>query len=262
MVKRELKSNIKALLIFLLIIVGLSLSVSLLYPSLSKNFENINEMLTMFPEEMLKAFNLDIANLATFTGWFLSEGYIMIQLLSACYFAMLGGSILLKETNDGTIDFLYSKPVSKKQIINAKLQSGAIYVIIFNLFISISLLIGLRINNEFEIKQWLLISVLPFFTSLFFFTTSVFISLFLKKTNQSTGINIGLVFLFYFLNMIAMLAEKVDFLKYLSIFYYTDSKDIIENNYISMEKIFPVILVIAVVRYLSIKIYSNKELSL
>lgn len=63
MFKREMKINLKNFLIWTAILIGIFLVVFLIYPSIinSENIEMMNEMMSMFPEEVLKAFNMDIS---------------------------------------------------------------------------------------------------------------------------------------------------------------------------------------------------------
>ena len=70
MFKRELKTNFKSFLIWTLILLGLFLVVYLIYPYImtSENTEMLNEMIKIFPPEMLKAFNMDISEIDTAYG--------------------------------------------------------------------------------------------------------------------------------------------------------------------------------------------------
>ena len=56
MFKRELKINLKSFTIWTCILITLFLVVFLIYPSIinSENMEMIDEMVKVFPEEMLK----------------------------------------------------------------------------------------------------------------------------------------------------------------------------------------------------------------
>ena len=57
MFKREIKINLKSFIIWTCILIGLLLVVFLVYPSIinNENIEMMNEMMKMFPAEMLKA---------------------------------------------------------------------------------------------------------------------------------------------------------------------------------------------------------------
>ena len=99
MLKRELKLNLKSLIIWTLIIVIIFLISFLIYPSLTQDEVMLEELIATMPKEMLQIFNMDIISLNKVSGWLLSEGYLMVYLIGSCFFAILGGTILLKEIN-------------------------------------------------------------------------------------------------------------------------------------------------------------------
>ena len=153
MFKRELKLNLKSLIIWTLIIVIIFLISFLIYPSLTQDEVMLEELIATMPKEMLQIFNMDIISLNKVSGWLLSEGYLMVNLIGSCFFAILGGTILLKEQSDKTIEFLFSKPIKKSSIVTSKLLTGLIYIFIFNLIISLTTLIGLNLSNDFNFKH-------------------------------------------------------------------------------------------------------------
>ena len=57
MFKREMKINLKSFIIWLLILIVMFLVVFLIYPTIinNENIEMMDEMIKMFPEEVLKA---------------------------------------------------------------------------------------------------------------------------------------------------------------------------------------------------------------
>lgn len=75
--KRELKANFKSFLMWAIILIGMFLAIFLMYPSIvnSDNIQMMDELMKMFPEEVLKAFNMDISSLDTAYGWLKSEGF-------------------------------------------------------------------------------------------------------------------------------------------------------------------------------------------
>ena len=81
MLKRELKINFQNFLIWTGILILLFLAVFLVYPSIieSDNIKMMDEMMKMFPEEMLKAFNMDISSMDTAFGWLKTEGFMFIS---------------------------------------------------------------------------------------------------------------------------------------------------------------------------------------
>lgn len=261
MLKKEFKCNIKSLIIWIGIIAFLLLVVFAIYPSMMQENANMTEMMKeMFSPEVLRLFNMDIVGFDSVFGWIATEGYLLLVLLGGSYFAILGGTILLKEQDDHTIDFLYSKPISKNKIVTSKILLGLLYILIFCGGIALINFIGLTLSNDFDFIKWLLISVLPIFVCLFFFMISLLISLGFKKTSTSIGANLGAVFGFYILSMLGALSDKIEFLKYLSPFYYTDARSVLENSTIDILNIGIVTIcsiVFGVLLYIS---YNKKEL--
>ena len=98
LVKRELKVNLGNFIIWFLIVAGMFALIFLLYPYIieGNNGEMIDEMIKIFPESVLKAFNMDIASLDSAFGWLKSEGFVFILLITGCYSAILGSNIILK----------------------------------------------------------------------------------------------------------------------------------------------------------------------
>ena len=139
MLKREMKANFKSFLIWASILIVIFLVVFLVYPSIatSDNIKMIDEMMKVFPEEMLKAFNMDISSIESAFGWLKTEGFIFVLLLTGIYASIMGSNILLKEESDKTIEYLNSLPVSKTSIIIKKIICAIIYIIALILIISL-----------------------------------------------------------------------------------------------------------------------------
>ena len=262
MFKREFQINLKSLIIWTFIIVFVFIIAFLIYPSLIQDTVNLEELVNTMPKEMLQIFNMDIISLNSVSGWILTEGYLFINLLGSCFFAILGGTILLKEQSDGTIDFLFAKPIQKSKIVTSKLLTGIIYILIFNTVISLTNLIGLNLSNDFDFTHWILISVAPIFIHLFFFVLAMFVSNFFKKTNKSLTFNIGLVLGTYLIGVISLMSEKLEFLKYLSPFEYINSKTIVIDNCLNIVNLVLLTLYIVIFLIGLYRTYNKKELGL
>ena len=132
MFKREMKINFKNFIIWTSILIALFLVVFLMYPSIIKSdsMQMMDEMMNMFPEEMLKAFNMDISSIDSAFGWLKTEGFVFVLLITGIYSGILGSNILLKEENDKTIEYLNSVPVTRKKIVISKILCGIIYIIL------------------------------------------------------------------------------------------------------------------------------------
>ena len=262
MFKREMKINLKNFIIWTALLIGLFLIVFLVYPSIIQegNMEMIDEMMKLFPQEILKAFNMDISSIDTVFGWLKSEGFVFALLIIGAYSGILGSNILLKEENDKTIEYLNSVPVTRKKIAISKIASGLLYTIFMVVFLGIFNFIGLTISGDFDVKSFILLSITPIFSSIVIFALCIFISTFTHKTKKTIGISLGIVFISYFLNILSEMSESTEFLKYISIFTLSDIRNVIINVAINPIMIILSIGLTAVFIISTILHYNKKEL--
>ena len=262
MFKRELKVNLKSFLIWLIILIGLFLVVFLIYPSIinSENIKMIDEMMEMFPTELLKAFNMDITTIDSAYGWLKTEGFVFILLIIGCYASILGSSILLKEENDKTIEYLNSLPITRNKIIINKVLVGLIYIILKVLILGIFNFVCLSLSGDFNKKEYILLSITPLFSSITIYFISMFIATFTNKQKKMIGISLGIVFISYLLNTLSTLSSNVEFLKYFSIFTLADIRNVITNNVINPIIIIVSIIISLIFLILTIVKYNKKEL--
>ena len=262
MFKRELKINLKSFVIWTSILIELFLVVFLVYPSIinSANMEMIDEMMKIFPEEMLKAFNMDISTIDSAFGWLKTEGFVFVLLITGVYSGILGSNILLKEESDKTIEYLNSVPVTRKNIVLNKILCGLFYIILMIVIIGIFNFIGLSLSGEFDRKSYILLSITPLFSSIVIFAICLFLSTFTHKTKKTLGISLGIVFVSYFLNVISEIGESTEFLKYISIFTVADIRNVILNVSINPILVVLAICITIVFMILTMIHYEKKEL--
>ena len=262
MFKRELKINLKSFVIWTSILIGLFLVVFLIYPSIinSANMGMIDEMMKIFPEEMLKAFNMDISTIDSAFGWLKTEGFVFVLLITGIYSGILGSNILLKEESDKTIEYLNSVPVTRKNIVFSKILCGLFYIILMVVIIGMFNFIGLSLSGEFDKKLYILLSITPLFSSIVIFAICLFLSTFTHKTKKTLGISLGIVFVSYFLNIISEIGESTEFLKYISIFTLADIRNVILNVSINPLLILLSISITVIFMILAMIHYEKKEL--
>lgn len=262
MFKREMKINFKSFTIWTSILIILFLVVFLVYPSIinSDSVKSINEMMKMFPKDLLKAFNMDISSIDTAFGWIKTEGFVFVLLITGIYSGILGSNILLKEESDKTIEYLNSVPVTRKKIITDKILCGFIYIILMVLIVGIFNFIGLKISGDFDKNSYILLSITPIFSSIVIFALCLFLSTFAHKTKKTIGISLGIVFMSYFINIISELSESTEFLKYISIFTLADIRNVIIETTINPIMVILSIGITVLFIVLSILHYNKKEL--
>jgi ABC-2 type transport system permease protein len=262
MLKRELKINFKSFLIWTGLLILLFLATFLVYPSIIKsdNIQMIDEMMKMFPEEILKAFNMDLSSIDTAYGWLKTEGFVFILLLIGIYSSILGSNILLKEENDKTIEYLNTLPIRRESILLQKVICAIIYIISMIVILAIFNYICLDLSGDFDKKQYILLSLTPLLSSLPLFSLNLFISTFTHKSKKILGVSLGIVLVSYFLQIISEMNEVTEFFKYFTVYTLADVRSVITTMSIN-----PVMIIISftltiLFLVLSIINYNKKEL--
>jgi len=262
MLKRELKINLKSFLIWTILVVAIYLLVFAIYPSIAsnENVKMIDQMVEIFPPEVIKAFNMDIASIETAFGWLKTEGFVFIMLIIGAYSAILGSSILLKEENDKTIEYLNSLPITRNKILTDKIKVSLIYILLMVIIIGIANFIGISYILNFNKKEFILLSITPLFPAVVIFALCLFISTFTNKTKKTLGVSLGIVFVSYMLLMISGISEELEFLKYISVFTLADTRNVIKEVAISPFFIALTFVITTVFISLSYYRYNKKEL--
>ena len=262
MLKREWKVNFRGFVIWTSILVILFGAVFLIYPSIitSDNMESLNEMLKVFPEDLLRAFNMDISSIDSAFGWIKTEGFVFVLLITGIYSGILGSGILLKEENDKTIEYLNSLPVKRTQIVMNKVAVGLVYIFLMIIVLGVFNYVGLTWSGDFDKKSYLLLSITPIFSSIVIFSFCLFLSTFTHKTKNTIGISLGIVFVSYFLNVISELSKETEVLKYISFFTLADIRNVIVDV-----KINPYLVIVAfglAILFIGLTVvrYNKKEL--
>lgn len=262
MIKREFKVNFKSFLLWLVILLGMFLFVYLLYPYIitEESMKELDAMMNSMPEELLKAFNMDIDSMATAYGWVKTEGYAYVLLLIGFYSSILGGTILLKEESDKTIEYLGSLPIKRNNILTNKIIVGISYIILMIIIFFIFNYIALELTEDFDHLQLVLMSIAPLFAALPLFAINLFISTFLHSTKASVGISLGLVFLSYILSVLSELSDNVKCLKYFTVYTLSDIRNVITKIEINPILVLVSLLITIVFIIGSFIKYNKKEL--
>ncbi|MCR3922574.1 MAG: ABC transporter permease, partial [Firmicutes bacterium] len=160
---RELKSNRRALIIWGSALAVLSFLMMAIYPSFAADAAKMEELLSAYPEGFMKAFGMDKLSLGDAMGWYALEAYLMIILFGSMYAVILSSSILAKEENEKTIEFLLAKPVTRNHVVTSKLLVIVGYLLIFNAGVGVVTFIGFEVfTEEYSRIELLRLIVAPF----------------------------------------------------------------------------------------------------
>ena len=229
-IKWEFRANLKSLIIWCLIFIILIFMMTSEFSAYYDNPE-MEDMMEMFPEAMLKALSMENANLTTTTGY-LSLVALYFYLMVGVFAVLLGSNIISKEERDKTAEYLMTLPISREKIIFSKLVTAITNCIILDLVIVVSTITAMyQYNLDAEFYDFLMDLSLAILLMMFIFLSiGMFLASILKRYKSSGKISASLLMGLYFLNVLAALSDKLDFLKYVTPFKYFEASKLLHNN--------------------------------
>ena len=239
MFKFEFKRLLKGSIIWYLVCSALIVMFMLFFPSMKEMGmqELVGSKLEVLPEAFLEAFNIsgatDFSNISDFSAYVLQ--YIIMA--GGIYAAILGVSALVKEESEGTIEFLYSKPVTRKKIITAKVLANAVIFYIFLIILgAITMAVSAVVKPEDieMIDMFMDIKTLYIGMALIgyiFMAIGFLISVFIKSSKKAIPIALGVFFASYILGIFSKLQDRLSGFIYFSPFDYAPPSEIIKNGF-------------------------------
>lgn len=229
--KHELKTGRISLIIWSAAIAFLMATCVLIYPEMGAQMKAVSGIFARMGV-FSQAFGMDRINFGEFTGFFGVECGNILGLGGAFFAALLGASALAKEEKDHTAEFLLTHPNSRVKIIGQKLCAVFTQILFLNaVAVVITAISILLIEEKADIGLLALMFLAYFILQIEIGAVCFGISAFVRR--GETGLGLGLAAIFYFLNLIANLTEKAEFLKFITPFSYAESADIIANEALS-----------------------------
>lgn len=256
----ELKAYRKSTIIWTFSMAAVAVLFLSLYPAFSKDVTGLTKALEGYPLALRKAIGLSLESFTTMLGFYsFMFGYIL--LCGAIQAMNLGTSIVSKEVRDKTADFLMTKPVSRKQILTAKLLGILTSIVITNIiYLIIAILVANAVKTgNYSLKIFIMISLTLFFVQLMFLALGVIVSVILPKIKSVIAVSLGTVFSFYIINMFgSVIGEKA--VRYITPFKYYDVAYIIKNGSYEVTFVILEIILVAIAIVASYRIYMKKDI--
>lgn len=253
---KQLKDNGKNLVIWSGLFFVLLTAVFCIYPSImAESKDAINLLLAVFPPELLSAFNM--TDIASPSGWVNSEGMIFVLLGGAIYSALLGSNCVWREKQEGTIEFLAAKPVTRTAILLQKALADLLSITLFTLVSCGTILTGLLLSDDLDAPVMLAVTLSPL---LVFGVLYAFCLLLSICFQGSTGLALGVAVGFYIPVVLSKLSEKVAFLRYCTPYTLSDTVAILDSGHLSLWCGVVGLFLFAVLLGGSIWLYNRKEL--
>lgn len=226
--KHELSQGKQMLLIWTAVIAGMLGLCIFIYPEMKGQMSDISSMFSNLGG-FSSAFGMDRISFGEFLGFFSVECGNILGLGGAFFAALLGISALAKEEKEQTAEFLLTHPLCRGSVVLWKFLAVLLQIFMLNaIVIIVTVFSAYAIGESPDMDTLaLLLSayvILQIETAAVCFGVSAFLS------SMGAGLGLGIAALFYFLNILANLTDKMRFLKYITPFGYAEGADIITEG--------------------------------
>jgi beta-exotoxin I transport system permease protein len=258
--KRELKANLKSLLIWSAIIAVLIVMAVSKFSAFAGDPEML-KILDSLPPAMLDAFGMRAFNLTTLSGFY-GVMFIYFGLMAAIATAMWGSDIISKEERNKTVEFSLVLPVSRSRVITAKVLAALINCIAFVLITwGISVVAVQSFNPDQAFYSYLALQMRAMFViELIFLSIGLMLGCVMKQYKRSASTAVAIILATYFMSIVSGMQEKLDFLKWFTPFKYFDAADLFRNGSMNSTYLLISLGIIVVCVAVAYLVYNRRDL--
>lgn len=227
---REVKANLKSLLIWSAIIILLIIIAVAKFSAFSDNPELL-AVLDAYPPQLIETMNLNAFNLTTVSGFY-GIMFLYFGLMGAISAAMWGSDIISKEERNKTVEFSLVLPVTRSQVVTAKALAALTNLIAFvGITWIVSIIAVQSYSPDKAFYDFLALEMQAMFAiSIIFLAIGILLGCAMKHYKRSGSTAVYIILAAYFASVLSGLQENLDFLKYITPFKYFDAGELFRNG--------------------------------
>jgi len=232
---KTIKTNRVALTIYLAISITFVWFYAAFFPAILKQSEKLKEAFKAYPQDIFKAFDINLNQFITSYEGFLGGEYfsllwpIILIILIVAYAA----SSIAGEIEAGTIELLLSQPISRLKVFFSKYLSGLFLIIVFIAVSNFAVVAFARLYNiSFHWQNFVTVSVLGFLFAFAVYGICFMLSAISSSKGMPAAITGGILVIMYALKIFSSFQASLDKLKFASFFHYYDQNAALLNNHI------------------------------
>ncbi len=257
---RELKTNIKSLLIWTVVIAFLIIVAIGKFAAFEGNPESLAILDTM-PPQLLEALGMRAFNLTTVEGFF-GAMFTYFVIIGAMAAALWGVEVISKEERDRTVEFTLVLPISRQKIVTSKLLAALTNCTLFVLFTwLISIFAVQTYQPDKAFYDFLRLEMLAMFlVEMVFLGFGLMLGCISKSPRKVGSLAIGVILGLYFLSIIAGMNEKLEWLKWLTPFGWFNASQFFRNGHLEPLSYVLSAVVVMVFLFIGYSNYNNRDL--
>lgn len=261
LLKKEIKSNYKIFLPFLLLIIMYcSIIVVMFDPALGKSLNMMKESMP----EIFAAFGM--SDTGTTLIEFISNylyGFILIA-IPLVAILILANRLVVRYVDRGSMAYLLATPHSRKQIVITQMITLILCTILMVVIATVVIIVvsTLSFPNMLTIQPLLMINIGLLGLLLFMGSICFLASCICNDTKNANALGGGFIIISILLQMISQVGDKFSFLKYCTPLTLLDVSGILANTKDAYILCITLYILSFIIFYLAIKFFCNKDLSI
>lgn len=261
LLKESLKDHRMRWAVFSIIGLGFLILYIATFPAIQKSSADYDKLVSTLPKGVISAFNITTGP-QTLMGYLASKHFgftwpLMLIMLTVSF----SSYAIAQGTQDKTLTFLLSTPISRKKLYLTRLTAGVIGIAIFVLT---SQLLVIPLAGAFgyalSTTEALLIALLGFFFGLAVLGLGTLSSAVANDPRKSTAAVSGVLLISYVLYLVASLEANLESLKYLSIFHYFNPGKVVTSGSLASLSILVLFGVFLISSLIGIKYFTKKDI--
>ena len=259
---REVKAYRKSLIIWSVAIFFMIVSSIGKFTAYSETGQSMNELLSQIPSSIkavLGMGNFDLTKVSGFYGML----YLYLLLLATVHASLLGANIISKEERDKTTEFLLVKPVSRGEIITAKLLASLFNIIVFNfvtLIFSIALM-GKYAGGEDITGEICILMVGMFILQVMFLVIGTATAAAGRRPGSAASVATAILLVTFIISSAVNMNSSLEGFKYITPFEYFKADQLLKGG--GFEPVFLILsfVIIAVLVFVTYTSYKRRDLN-
>lgn len=233
-----------------------------IYPSIAGS-KAMEKLLKQMPEQWLKAFGFN-TGMGNMTEFIAGEYYsLLFILILSVYCIMTANQLMARLIDRGSMSYLLATPNSRQKIAFTQalvLLTGLVAIVLVTTIAGIAgdkWLVSNYSLNRSSFFEMNLVGLLLFFAISGY---SFFFSAIVNDEKQALALSAGVTFLFYCFDLVGKIADKVEWLRNLSLFSAFRPSEIAQGN-VELLPVCSLLFSLGMISYIAaILIFSKRDL--
>lgn len=258
---REIKANRKSLIIWCIGVIFMVISSMGKYAGMSSSGQSMNELMASMPKSLQVIMGTGAFDLSKASGYY-GTIFLYLLLMATIHAVMIGANIVSKEERDHTAEFLFVKPISRKNIITFKLAAALLQIIVFNVITLISSILAVAkySSGEKVTDDITLLMLAMFILQLLFMVIGSAMAAVMKNPKSSTAHSTGLLLITFILSITIDLNRNLASLNYFTPFKYFEAKNIMYGGGFDIPFVILSLVLIATLSTITYVFFQKRDL--